>query len=126
MSIFLHYWRWYYLVQPKSILEGWWNFLVFGINFFSIPLLLKTFFAPWHKFYVSYGRGFDLKVWAEALISNFIFRALGAIMRTVIILMGILFEFSVLIFGFVVFIGWLILPLCLLFVFLFALTLFFL
>ena len=123
MGIFFQYWRWYYIEEPKILLQAWWNFLVFGIKFFSIPLLLKTLFSPWHRYYVSYGRGFDLKVWAEAAFSNFIFRTLGAIVRIFVIIMGIIFETLVFIFGLIIFFGWLALPFVLLFVFLFALKL---
>lgn len=115
MNIFFLYLYWYFIDRPKILLKAWLNFLSFGITFFSIPFLLKTFFAPFHRYYLSYGRGFDFKVWAEAAFSNLIFRTLGAIIRLVIISFGILFEIFVLIFGFIVFFGWLILPFALLF-----------
>lgn len=122
-GIFYRYWKWHYFDQPKILLKAWRNFLVFGINFFSIPLLLKTFFSPWHRYYVSYGRGFDFKVWAEAIFSNLIFRVLGAIVRVVVIVLGLLFEIFVFLAGLIIFLGWLVLPFALFFGFVFALKL---
>lgn len=124
-AIFFRYWYWYYIVQPKALLRAWWNFLVFGNSFFSIPLLLKTLFAPFHLYFVSYGRGFDLKVWLEAFFSNLIFRTIGAMVRIVVILLGILFEIFVFIAGAVIFLSWLVLPLALFFLLIFALKFFF-
>lgn len=115
MGIFFQYWEWYYLNRPKVVLKVWRNFLWFGNNFFSIPLLLRTLFSPWHRYYVSYGRGFDIKVWLEAFSSNLIFRTLGAVVRIIIIILGILFEIFVFIIGLIIFLGWLILPFALLF-----------
>lgn len=113
-SIFLQYWEWYYIDQPKLLLKAWRNFLVFGMNFFSIPLLLRTLFLPWHRYYISYGRGFDIKVWLEAFSSNLIFRSLGAIARIIIIAFGIIFETFIFITGLIIFLGWLVLPFLLL------------
>jgi cellulose synthase/poly-beta-1,6-N-acetylglucosamine synthase-like glycosyltransferase len=86
---------------------------------------LRTLFAPWHRYRISYGRGFDLKVWAEAFFSNLIFRVLGAIVRIAVISFGVLFEVFIFLIGLAIFLGWLILPFVLLFGFLFAIKLLF-
>lgn len=119
-GIFFRYWWWYFIAQPKTILKAWRNFLVFGFNFFSLPLLVRTLFTPWHRYYVSYGRGFDIKIWLEAVSSNLIFRILGAIIRLLIIALGIIFEAAVLLIGLLIFTGWLVLPFALFFLFIFA------
>lgn len=120
-GIFIQYWEWYFVDQVKFLLKAWRNFLVFGNNFFSIITLVKSFFAPWHRYYMPYGRGFDIRVWAEAIVSNLIFRALGVIARTVVIAAGVVFEACVFVFGLLAVLIWLALPFFLIFAFVLAL-----
>jgi len=85
-SIPIQFFIWYLIDVPKQILSAWWNFLRFGMQYFSIPVLLKTLFAPWRKYQWSYGQGFDLQRFAETLATNIISRTLGAIMRFILII----------------------------------------
>ena len=110
LRIFNHFWRWYFIEHPAVILRGWFNFLVFGFNFFSIFFLLRTLFAPFHLYRESYGRGFDLQVWLVAAFSNFVFRVLGALVRALIIIVGLAFEVIALLGGLLVLISWFVLP----------------
>lgn len=84
--------------------------MVFNIRYFSIPLLLKTFFSYWRRFRGSYGRGFDLKVYFEAFSFNMISRLIGAVMRTALIGMGLLVEAIIFFAGLIILIGWMVLP----------------
>jgi len=104
---------WYFFDMPKSIISGWKNFLFFGLNYFSIPLLLRTFFSHWKRYSWSYGRGFDIGRYFNVLVSNLISRILGAIVRTILILVGIVFEIFIFFFGLIILIGWFFLPLLL-------------
>jgi len=70
---------WYYFEMSNNLLDAWKNFLLFNLNYFSIPLLLKTFFSPWRRYKWTYSRGFDIKQYFETFISNLISRILGAI-----------------------------------------------
>ena len=105
---------WYVFEVPLNILIGWKNFLIFGLNYFSTPLLIKTFFSYWHRYRWSYGRGFDLQRYFEAFTFNLISRLLGAIIRTFFIMIGFVFEILIFVVGLVIFLGWLFLPLLLL------------
>ena len=105
---------WYYFEMSNNLLDAWKNFLVFNLNYFSIPLLLKTFFSPWRRYKWNYPRGFDIKQYFETFISNLVSRILGAICRVVLILIGIVTEIFVFLFGSVIFLIWLILPVLLL------------
>jgi hypothetical protein len=109
-NILVSYLIWYFFDVPREILKGWKNFLVFNLNYFSIPILIKTFFSHWRQYKWSYGRGFDLKRYAEAFFSNLISRILGAMVRSVLIFIGILTEILILIFGSIIFCGWIFLP----------------
>jgi len=109
-NIFLAWLSWQFFEVPLAILKGWRNFLLFGLNYFSVSLLLKTLFSPWKRYSVSYGRGFDIGRYSSALLSNLIFRLLGAIMRSFLILIGLLAEVLIVFLGLAVFFIWLFLP----------------
>jgi hypothetical protein len=106
---------WQFFDMPRNILAGWKNFLKFGLNYFSIPLLLRTLFSPWHKYIWAYPRGLDIGKHLEVRISNLISRILGAILRIFLIILGILLEIFIIFVGLAVFLGWLILPIFLIF-----------
>ncbi|MDI6603177.1 MAG: hypothetical protein QME57_03635 [Patescibacteria group bacterium] len=109
-NIIIQYLFWQFLEVPKSILMGWRNFLKFGLNYFSIPLLLKTLFSPWHRYTWTYPRGFDIGKYFEVFISNLISRIFGAVLRVLLIIIGILAEIFIIFAGALIFIGWLIGP----------------
>ncbi len=101
---------WHFVDAPKFLLQVWKNFLSFGNNFFSIPLLLKTLFTPWRRYKWSYGKGFDIQRFFNAIASNFISRFLGMICRLALVFAGILFQVLVLALGAVIFLFWIFLP----------------
>jgi len=109
-NIFSQWASWQFFDVPKEIVRGWKNFLKFNLNYFSIPLLLKTLFSPWRRYRVSYGKGFDIGRYFSAFFSNLIFRMLGAILRSFLIFIGLLVEVFIIFMGLVVFFGWLVLP----------------
>ena len=109
-NIFWQWVFWQFFEIPGSILKAWRNFLLFNLNYFSIPLLLKTFFSPWRRYRWSYGKGFDIKRYLEALFSNLISRILGAILRSFLIFIGLLAEIFIIFGGTIIFLGWLVLP----------------
>ncbi len=114
-NIFLLFLEWEYRDTPKSILMVWKNFLVFGLDYFSLPILLRTFFSPWKKYHSSYVGIFNVWENIEALIFNAMSRIIGAIIRLIFVIFGIAFEILIFISGIIVFLGWLILPFLLIF-----------
>ena len=109
-NIIFQWLKWQFLDVPKLILKAWNNYLKFGLNYFSTPLLIKTLFSPWRRYKWSYPRGFDLWLYFEAIFSNLIFRTIGAIIRSVLIVIGVFFEIFIFLAGFFVFLAWLLLP----------------
>lgn len=109
-NIFIQYLSWQFWEMPKELFLAWQNFLKFNLNFFSVLLLLKTFFSPWRRYKLSYGKGFDVGRYLEAAVSNLIFRILGALIRSVVIFIGLLAEALIAAIGIIVFLGWLVLP----------------
>jgi len=114
-NIFLQWLSWHFFDVPRSILIAWKNFLRFNLNYFSIPLLLKTLFSPWRRYQFTYGKGFEIGRYFTVFFSNLIFRLLGAVMRGFLIIIGLLVEIFIIFAGFMVFLGWLILPILLIF-----------
>lgn len=112
-NIFSQFIAWYLRDQPRFILKVWKNLLRFNLEYFSIPLLLRTFFSPWRKYTWSYGRRFDFGRYLEAFVSNLISRTLGAILRFFLILIGIFLEIIIFFGGPIALVGWFFLPLIL-------------
>lgn len=112
--LIIHYLYWHYLVAPRNLLGIWRNFLTFDWHFFSIGLLLKTFFRPWKRIVVlKRVRGFDPKEFLERQIGNLFSRFLGMIVRSFVIALGCLAEIATCISGLVILLAWLVLPLIL-------------
>lgn len=105
---------WHFYDAPKGILKAFKNFLVFNFKFFSIWLLFKTLFAHWRRYKESYGRGFDIKRYFSVFVGNVISRILGALVRTVVIFIGLFAEFFIFLAAIFVFLTWLFLPILLL------------
>ena len=60
-GIMVLFWRWYYGKAIKGILTAWKNFIIFSVEYFSIPLLLKTLISPWRRDITKKPRGFNIK-----------------------------------------------------------------
>jgi len=116
---------WHFVEFPKKLSKAILNFLKFGARYFSIPFLLKTLFSHWHRFSWQYPRGFDPLVYLEVFVSNLISRTIGFILRTFLILAGILFEIFIFILGILVLIIWYLLPLISIFLFFYGLSILF-
>ncbi len=123
--IFLDYLFWYFVKVPQNIFKATFNFLKFGLRYFSLPFLFKTFFSHWHKYFWQYPRGFDLGKYLEVFASNLISRIIGAILRFFLILAGFAFEILVVFGGIFVFLFWIFLPAVLIFLFIYGAKLLF-
>jgi len=110
MSIFLQGLIWQFFDMPKAILRAWKNFLLFGLSYFSVPILLKTFFSHWRRYHYSYGRIFEVWENIGTFIFNMMSRIIGAFLRTVFIFLGLLVEIFIFLIGTIIFLGWLVLP----------------
>lgn len=123
MNIFWEEVKWHYLYAPRKILGAWRNFIWFNFNYFSLLTLVKTYLSPWRRYYSPYGKVFEFWKNFEALIFNAMSRILGAVVRTFLIFFGLLSGLAIIVGGAIIFIGWLVLPIILIIVFLFGLNL---
>lgn len=114
---------WQFFDVPMGIIRGWKNFLSFGLNYFSVPTLLRTYFSYWRKYHSSYGNTFEVWKNLETFIFNSMSRIIGAILRTFFIIFGIILEILIFIVGLLVFVIWIVLPVILLLGLLFGVNL---
>ncbi len=104
---------WRFWLTPKFLVGVWGNYISFGLDYFSIPLLLATLISPWRKFKWRYPRGFDVGQYANIFISNLFSRVVGMWCRLVLIMFGLLVLAFILIIGIVGILFWLAIPLLL-------------
>jgi len=102
--------EWHFFDVPQKILKGWKNFLKFNLDFFSIPILLKTFFAPWRRYQEKYIKGINISQQLETLVINTFSRLIGAFLRANLLILGLLIEIFIFLIGLIVFMFWFILP----------------
>jgi len=88
VSILHHYLIWHYTQAFREILHVWTNFFWFIVNFFSLPQLLKSFFAPWKRIVEGRGEKFNLEDLAGFIIIGIISRLIGIILRATVIITG--------------------------------------
>ena len=124
-NLIVQYFVWHFNDVPKELFKAWKNYLSFYLNFFSTPLLIKTFFSPWHGLKWSYGRGFSASRYLETAISNGFSRIVGAFLRIFIVLIGFFFEVIIFFLGLLIILSWYLLPALLFFVFIFGIKILF-
>lgn len=106
-----NFFAWYFEQGVHELLEIIKNYLVFFWRFFSVPELLFTLFAPWH-------RDVTIKTWRglhpirslEIMSENIFSRCIGALIRTVVIGFGILWWLGALVVAGAVLFVWLAFP----------------
>jgi len=101
---------WYLFEKPRRIFSIWETLLLFGLNYFSVPILIRTFFSPWRRYGLPYSRVFEFGKNFEAFVFNSMSRIIGAIMRTILIILGLLFETLIFFSGLIVLVSWYLLP----------------
>ena len=79
------YFLWHYTTALRLCLNVVTNFIWFTYHFFSMPVLFRTLFAPWHKIHEKYRRGFHPASLVETFIINTIMRAVGFVVRIVVL-----------------------------------------
>lgn len=109
-NIFSLWLVWHYYKVPNFLLEAWNNYIFFALNYFSLPILLKSLFSPWHKYRWNYPKWYELAEFLSTLVSNVFSRLMGALVRTFLIVVGILFQIFVVVVGAVVFLLWILIP----------------
>jgi|SRR3989344_3125750 len=101
---------WHFYEMPVFLFLVWKNYLFFGLDFFSAPLLLATLFAPWKKYHFGYPKAFDVVAFLNTLCSNLFSRIIGAIIRIVLIVFGAIAQVCIFVIGMAAIIFWIAIP----------------
>ncbi len=114
ITLLSSYSLWHYTTALSDIFRIWGNFLWFVYNFFSIPLLLKTFFSPWRRLREEKKQaGLHPGEFFGNLIVNVLMRIIGIFVRLITIVVGLCILFLVFLSGIAAFVLWLATPLLL-------------
>lgn len=62
----------------------------FEFHFFSLPLILDSFFEPWKRLGEEHGEKFHLQQWAQATIINTLMRLIGIALRSMILIFALI------------------------------------
>jgi hypothetical protein len=117
MRFAFYYVSWHYTQAVHDLVGIVFNFIWFFYEFFSIPLLLKTLFSPFHRLGEKYSQKFDIWSWFQTFTINMIMRMVGFLIRFFLILIGIFFILLTCVLGIVFLVAWLTAPLLLMFAF---------
>ena len=116
-NIALMFFYWLFVESTARVARAWLFFLRFGLNFFSVPILIKTFFSPWHRYWYGYPKDFNPVELFYAVFGNLMSRAIGVILRTIFIALGVIFDLFVFVIGLAILIFWIALPFAAIYIF---------
>lgn len=111
LTILHHYLIWHYTRAFGEIRHVAKNLLWFVVHFFSLPQLIRSFFAPYRRMTEERGNAFNLEDLASFVIIGLISRIIGMILRTSVILTGLLALAVLLVLIIATFIFWVTAPL---------------
>ena len=107
--------QWYYGESVPGIFRFWRNFVRVTLRFFAISWHVTNFFRPWKQMALGYDEhGFNIKVFISSLNYNVVSRLIGMVIRTVLIVWGVISVLFLAIVGAVITIVWALLPIGLL------------
>ncbi len=72
-----------FLVLARSLIK-------FVFDFFSVSILLRSYFAPWRRLHEEYQKQRPLGEWFEVFVLNMLMRTVGIFMRTIMIVVGLI------------------------------------
>ena len=101
-----------------------WLLMLKNLDYFSIPILLKTLFSPWKRDVIS-TKDLSLNEKFRIWIFNLMSRLIGAVIRLFTIFFGLFLTLFLFIFGLIVVMIWIIFPFLILTAFTYGLILIF-
>ena len=111
MSIFFDYLYWHYFVAPKGILGLLRNYTIGAWHQFLVGRHFRTLFSPWHR--VQPSDIGEKKTIGDKIMNgiiDFYIRILAAIVRSTIIISGLVYEVVLIIAFTALYIIWLLWP----------------
>ena len=110
LSIIPYYFLWHYSQGLLDYFKVWKNLVWFLWNFFSIKILFKTFFTPFERLKETYSGSLDLEGFAASILVTTLMRLVGMVIRSFIIILGLISLTVFIIGGLLGIIVWLFLP----------------
>jgi len=123
ISIMQNYLLWHYSRAFLEIFHVWLNFIWFTIHFFSIPQLMRSWISPWKRITENRGNKWSFEDLAGFIIIGLLSRIIGFILRTSIITVGLISLLLVILAGFAIYALWVFLPLIIIAMMVFGITL---
>lgn len=121
----LLFFRWLFIESTAHVARTWLFYIDFGLRIFSVPLLVRTFFSPWHRYWYGHPKTFDIRALFQSLFGNLMSRGIGVVLRTFFIVLGLIFELFIVVIGFVFLAVWILLPFASFYFFYLGMKLFF-
>jgi len=97
--VFWDMFRWLWVRGVAEYLRAWINIHWFLYHYFSVPVLLRTFFAPFHRLRERRMRGFDLEDWASVIAVNALMRVVGMVVRATFLFIALAVELAAFVVG---------------------------
>ncbi|MBP9842921.1 MAG: hypothetical protein KBC62_02860 [Candidatus Pacebacteria bacterium] len=104
------YVRWHYTRAFGELFHLWLNFLWFIIHFFSLKELMTSLLSPWRRMTEQKRQGWNFEDMMSYIIINLLSRIIGFIMRSGVIIIGLVCLTITIITGAILFLLWLFLP----------------
>jgi hypothetical protein len=110
LTILHHYVVWHFSQAYLQFFRVWMNLLWFVIHFFSLPQMVRSWFSPWKRITEERKKSWDLEDFFGSLLINLLSRIIGALMRTFVIMVGLLALLIIFVGGLTVYILWTVAP----------------
>lgn len=114
LKLIPYYFAWHYSRAIKELVLIWSNYLWFSLNYFSVKVLLRSLFKPFHN--VNEETSLS-KIRDEFFLVTFLNSIVGFMLRITIVLAGILCWIAVLFAGIMFLLIWLVMPFVLMAIF---------
>ncbi len=80
---------WLWTRGISEYILAWKNLHWFLYHYFSVPVLIQTFFAPFRRLSERRARGFDLEDWAGVFAVNTLMRVVGVVVRSAFLVVAL-------------------------------------
>lgn len=110
LTFMTRYMAWHYAEAPRLMVEVWRNLFWFIGHLFSIAQLTRSLFSPWKRIVAERHKKWDFEDIASAILANTVSRIIGALLRTTLIVIGLVAQFCWLCFGIVFYASWFFIP----------------
>ena len=92
LYVLFEYVFWIYSRGIREYFRAWMNYHWFLFHFFSVGVLLKSLFAPFHRLQEKAGRGIDIERFFERLVVNIMMRVVGFVVRVAVLAVALISE----------------------------------